>query len=50
MKHSKHKLTYVDFYPEGLKEDREPGPIRIFIGAVIALAALYLSIVFLFSL
>jgi hypothetical protein len=50
MKHSKHKLTYVDFYPEGLKENREPGPIRIFIGAVIAMAALYFSLVFLFSL
>lgn len=50
MKHSKHKLTYIQLNPEPLEREREPGPIRIFIGAVIAMAALYFSIVFLFSL
>lgn len=46
---NRHKLTYVEMYPEPLKTD-EPHPVLIWAGAAFALGALYLLTVFLFSL
>ena len=45
---SKHKLTYIDLYPAPV--DRDPSPLAIWAGAALALIALYLLTVFLFTL
>jgi hypothetical protein len=45
---SKHKLTYIDLYPAPV--DREPSALAIWAGAALALIALYLLTVFLFTL
>lgn len=45
---SRHRLTYIDLHPRPL--EREPGPVRIVLGAAVALIALYLVTVFAFSL
>jgi hypothetical protein len=45
---NKHKLTYIDLYPAPV--DREPSPLAIWAGAALALIALYLLTVFLFTL
>jgi hypothetical protein len=45
---SKHQLTYIDFYP--VPVDREPSPLAIWAGAALALIAVYLLTVFLFTL
>lgn len=47
---SKHKLTYVDLHPEPVKTEDAPPLWAQVIGGVLAAAALYLSLVFLFSL
>jgi hypothetical protein len=47
MKHSRHALRYVDFYPEPVK--REPSTFAIIAGACLALAALWIVCIFLFS-
>lgn len=46
---NRHKLTYVEMYPEPVKTE-EPSPLMIWAGAAFALGALYLLTVFLFSL
>jgi hypothetical protein len=45
---SKHKLTYIDLYSAPV--DRDPSPLAIWAGAALALIALYLLTVFLFTL
>ena len=45
---SKHKLTYIDLYPAPV--DRDPSPLAIWAGAALALIAVYLLTVFLFTL
>ena len=50
MRHTNHKLTYVDFYPEGLRDEREPSPLSIVAGAALCALALYCGTIFLFSL
>ena len=46
---NRHALTYIEMYPEPLKTE-EPSPLMIWAGAAFALGALYLLIVFAFSL
>jgi hypothetical protein len=45
---NKHQLTYIDLYPAPV--DREPSALAIWAGAALALIALYLLTVFLFTL
>jgi hypothetical protein len=45
---NKHQLTYIDFYPAPV--DREPSALAIWAGAALALIAVYLLTVFLFTL
>ena len=45
---NRHQLTYIDLYPEPIEQ--EPNGFSMFLGAVVALAALYCVTVFLFSL
>lgn len=45
---NKHQLTYIDMYPAPV--DREPSALAIWAGAALALIALYLLTVFLFTL
>jgi hypothetical protein len=45
---SKHKLTYIDLYPAPV--DREPSALAIWAGAALALIAVYLITLFLFTL
>ena len=47
---SKHKLTYVDLHPEPVKTEEAPPLWAQVLGGLVAAAALYLSLVFLFSL
>lgn len=46
---NRHSLTYIDLHPESVKTD-EPHPVLIWAGAALALLALWLITVFLFSL
>lgn len=46
---NRHSLTYIDLHPEPLKT-AEPSPLAIVAGAVLALLALWVVTVFLFSL
>ena len=46
---NRHSLTYIEMYPEPVKTD-EPHPLAIWAGAALALLALWLITVFLFSL
>jgi hypothetical protein len=46
---NKHQLTYIDMYPEPVTQT-EPSGFAIWAGAALALVALYLLTVFLFSL
>lgn len=46
---NKHQLTYVDFYPQPVTS-AEPSGFAIWTGAALALLAVYLLTVFLFSL
>ena len=45
---NRHALHYLDLHPEPL--DREPSPLAIWVGAALALIAVYLITVFLFTL
>jgi hypothetical protein len=45
---NKHQLTYIDMYPQPIEQ--EPSGFAIVCGAALALVALYLLTVFLFSL
>ena len=45
---SRHSLHYIDLHPEPL--EREPSPLAIWAGAVLALIAVWLITVFLFTL
>jgi len=45
---NKHQLTYIDMYPAPV--DREPSALAIWAGAALALIALYLITLFLFTL
>lgn len=45
---SRHSLHYIDLHPEPL--EREPSPLAIWAGAALALLALYVITVFLFTL
>jgi hypothetical protein len=45
---NKHQLTYIDLHPQPV--DREPSTLAIWAGAALALIALYLLTVFLFTL
>lgn len=45
---NRHSLTYIDLHPEPL--EREPSPLAIWAGAALALIAVYLITVFLFTL
>lgn len=47
MKHSRHALRYVDLHPEPV--EREPSTLAIFAGAALALVALWIACVFVFS-
>lgn len=49
MKHSNHKLTYIEMYPEPLSTN-EPSGLAVIGGAFVAALALYLLTVFAFSL
>jgi hypothetical protein len=42
MKHSQHKLTYIDLYPAPV--DKEPAAWAIWLGAALALAGVYIVI------
>lgn len=46
---NRHQLTYIDLHPEPVKTD-EPHPVLIWGGAALALLALWLITVFLFTL
>jgi hypothetical protein len=45
---SRHQLTYIDLHPEPVRQD--PPDWLIIVGAVLALLALYVITVFLFTL
>lgn len=45
---NRHRLTYIDLHPQPL--EREPHPVAIVAGAALALIALWVITVFLFSL
>ena len=45
---NRHRLTYIEIYPQPL--EREPHPVAIVAGATLALIALWVITVFLFSL
>ena len=45
---NRHSLTYIDLHPQPI--EREPHPLAIWAGAALALLALWLITVFLFSL
>ena len=47
---SKHNLHYIDLNPERVPVEKEPGPLAIVLGALLACAALYLITIVLFSL
>ncbi|CAB4146445.1 hypothetical protein UFOVP503_19 [uncultured Caudovirales phage] len=48
---SRHRLTYIDLHPEPLERaKREPSTLQIVVGAVVALIALYITLVVAFSL
>jgi len=46
---NKHQLTYIDMYPQPITS-AEPSGFAIWCGAAVALCAVYLVTVFLFSL
>jgi hypothetical protein len=45
---NKHRLHYIDMRPQPLAKP-EPSPVAVWLGAAIALAALYLLTIVLFS-
>lgn len=45
---NRHQLTYIDLHPAPV--DREPSPLAIWAGAALALIAVWLITVFVFSL
>jgi hypothetical protein len=45
---NKHQLTYIDLHPAPV--DREPSALAIWAGAALALIAVYLFALFLFTL
>lgn len=49
MRHSNHKLTYIEMYPEPLSTN-EPSGSKIIGGAFVAVVGVYLLTVFAFSL
>lgn len=49
MKHSNHKLTYVEMYPEPLTTE-QPSGFKVLAGALLAVCALYAVTVLAFSL
>lgn len=46
---NKHQLTYIDMYPEPI-DTREPSTLVVWLGAALALVAVYAVTVFLFTL
>ncbi len=50
MKHRNHALTYVDLHPAPVDTEKAPPLWAQLLGALVTLAALYVSLVFLFSL
>jgi hypothetical protein len=47
---NRHKLTYIDMYPQPVKTEEAPPLWAQVIGGLVAAGALYVSIVFLFTL
>lgn len=47
---NRHKLTYVDLHPNALGREKAPHPLALIAGAIVAAVAVYVSLVFLFSL
>jgi hypothetical protein len=45
---NRHQLTYIDLHPQPV--DREPSALAIWAGAALALIAVYLITLFLFTL
>lgn len=45
---SKHQLTYIDLHPQPV-ETKEPSTLAIWAGAAMALVALYVVTIFLFT-
>ncbi len=45
---NRHSLHYIDLHPQPV--DRDPSPLAIWAGAALALIALYLITLFLFTL
>lgn len=50
MKHRHHALTYVDLHPQPVETETAPPLWAQVVGGIVAAAALYVSLVFLFSL
>ena len=50
MNMDRHKLTYVDLHPAPVETEKAPPLWAQLLGALVTLAALYVSLVFLFSL
>jgi hypothetical protein len=46
---NRHQLTYIDMYPEPIKQ-REPSTLVVWLGAACVFGGLHLVTVFLFSL
>lgn len=47
---NRHRLTYIDLHPEAVGREKAPHPLALIAGAMLAAVAVYVSIVFLFSL
>ena len=47
---NRHRLTYIDLHPEAVGREKAPHPLALIAGAIAAAGAVYVSIVFLFSL
>jgi hypothetical protein len=46
---NKHQLTYIDMYPQPVKQ-REPSTLAVWLGAACVVGGLYLLTIVLFSL
>lgn len=49
MKHSNHKLTYIEMYPEPLNTE-QPSGLKVLAGALLTVCAVYAVTVLAFSL
>jgi hypothetical protein len=47
---NRHSLTYIDLHPEAVGREKAPHPVALIAGFILAAVAVYVSIVFLFSL